>query len=217
MGVFVSENKFKKPSKYDDESKYVYSASDKSASESKPKEYLQHISMGHSYKIDEIPSYRNLNDYIHVIEFKAYQQALDKIAELEKEIAGWKVKNDTLKWDKVNPAFEALETKISLLEQDLESEKISHRITKDSGNEYVDELKQQNEELIVALEFYADIESWSHTGNLNGSFTEYTRLEYDKDLGQGDFYVGDTFKVDDCGVSGLRARLALAKVKGEKK
>jgi len=63
---------------------------------------------------------------------------------------------------------------------------------------------------VEALEFYADGESWS-TIDHSKSPTTYDRLEYDKDLGDGDFQI--TEDTDDSNVSGLRARKSLAEIR----
>jgi len=73
--------------------------------------------------------------------------------------------------------------------------------------------KLDNEALkiaVEALEFYADGESWS-TIDHSKSPTTYDRLEYDKDLGDGDFQI--TEDTDDSNVSGLRARKSLAEIR----
>lgn len=63
---------------------------------------------------------------------------------------------------------------------------------------------------VEALEFYADGESWS-TIDHSKIPTTYDRLEYDKDLGDGDFQI--TEDTDDSNVSGLRARKSLAEIR----
>lgn len=133
---------------------------------------------------------------IRVIEFKAYQQALDKIAELEKKLES---KDTSKKGDYVivhKFFMNQLHEKISLLEQDLESEKRSHRILKESCDAFIKDLEmansereKQNEELIEALEFYALM--------IDHKESSQWFLQMDRDRGQ-------------------IARQALAKVKGEK-
>lgn len=76
-----------------------------------------------------------------------------------------------------------------------------------------DEQKKMLDEVEKALEFYADGESWS-TIDHNKSPTTYDRLEYDKDLGVGDFDINE--QTNDRNVSGLRARLALEKLKAHR-
>lgn len=78
--------------------------------------------------------------------------------------------------------------------------------------ELMDKNTQANEALkiaVEALEFYADGESWS-TIDHSKRPTTYDRLEYDKDLGVGDFQI--TEDTDDSNVSGLRARKSLAEI-----
>lgn len=61
------------------------------------------------------------------------------------------------------------------------------------------------EKAIEVIKFYANIESWSTTDN----HETYTNLEYDKDLGTGDFYTKD-LNTNDSKVSGVRARKFLS-------
>lgn len=108
-------------------------------------------------------------EQVEVIEYSAYQQALDKIAELEKKNEEFIKKIEELKHDINNENSLKLSSdiwlkeKISLLEQDLESEKRSHQITKDSSNDYIMELKLDNTKMISALKYYADFNNWELT------------------------------------------------------
>lgn len=87
------------------------------------------------------------NKNIKVIEYSAYQQAIDKIKRIEIDDIEFAEERDHW-FDKLKN----LEQKISLLEQDLESEKRSHQITKDSSNEYITELHNDLKKLREALE-----------------------------------------------------------------
>lgn len=79
-----------------------------------------------------------------------------------------------------------------------------------AGFDCRDELADEALKIAVeALEFYADGQSWS-TIDHSKSPTTYDRLEYDKDLGDGDFQI--TEDTDDSNVSGLRARKSLAEI-----
>ncbi len=169
-------------------------------SENKPTKSIEHIrkvastmDIDYDHKTHEFTQYSNDRFLLQEL-LMHYQQALDKIKELEndlkmcreigvemqrevnralsKENEALKAECERLKKEleerQVCPAcgeevdykdkirmshdIRIYESKISLLEQDLESEKRSHQISNDSSNEYITELKQQNEELIEALE-----------------------------------------------------------------
>lgn len=118
--------------------------------------------------------------------------------------------------------IERIENEADLLESFHRSKDVHHPASYYSGFEAgasfgyqlaMGEQKKLLDELEQALEFYADGESWS-TIDHNKSPTTYDRLEYDKDLGVGDFDINE--QTNDRNVSGLRARLALEKLKAHR-
>ena len=53
------------------------------------RQFFQHMNLGHAYNIDEIPSFRDLNDYIHTIEYSAYLELKAECERLQKGLAAF--------------------------------------------------------------------------------------------------------------------------------
>lgn len=166
-------------------------------------------------------------EWIKVVEYSAYQQVLDKIAELEVNV---RLSDGIItQLQRAQKAqVEIFETKISLLEQDLESEKRSHRITMDSCNEYVEELKNEISTLTRALEMDSNtpMDRSQEAAHYNWLDDKYEKIEkqneelievlYQIALARCPSYVAHPQSVWFDEHVQLKARQAIAKVKGEK-
>lgn len=86
---------------------------------------------------------------IHVIEAVP---VLEKIKHLETEIEGWKIKNETLRWDNVEKELKILETENSILRQDLESTKRNYKLLKETSESYVKKLEASVNDWIANYE-----------------------------------------------------------------
>lgn len=85
---------------------------------SKPREFWMHESLGHSYNLDEIPTYRDKKTYTHVIEHSALAERDAEIIFLKDahkgEVASHcrSVNNALMEVEKCNVEIAALKTKL---------------------------------------------------------------------------------------------------------
>lgn len=120
---------------------------------------------------------------------------------------------DYEKWGEMKPIAELLDEQIerkaekSIRRDMYELHEADARVRhfKDGANS----LKPLILELVEALEFYADVESWEYE---NPQSATYSRI-LKEDHGHGDFQFNDI--TDDSRVGGLKSRLALQKLRKE--
>lgn len=100
-------------------------------------------------------------------------------------------------------AYLELEKKLSLEQQDRESEKREFKVFKDAVENEITKLKKSREVLRKACEFYASSDQWNCTKE---KITTYDKID-DIDLGNGEFYFN--YITDDDRVGGKKAREAI--------